>query len=48
MCPVSILGALAVGGSPWFGFTLNDVTTFGLVIALGILVDDSVIVGESV
>lgn len=46
--PVSVLGALAVAGTPWFGFTLNDVTTFGLIIALGILVDDAVIVGESV
>ncbi|MEM6577921.1 MAG: efflux RND transporter permease subunit [Pseudomonadota bacterium] len=46
--PVSVLGAFAVAGTPWFGFTLNDVTTFGLIIALGILVDDAVIVGESV
>ncbi|MEM6480901.1 MAG: efflux RND transporter permease subunit [Pseudomonadota bacterium] len=46
--PVSVLGALAVAGSPWLGFTLNDVTTFGIILALGILVDDAVIVGESV
>lgn len=46
--PVSVLGALAIGGGPWLDFTLNDVTTFGIILALGILVDDAVIVGESV
>lgn len=46
--PVSILGALAVGGSKWVDYSLNDVTTFGLIIALGILVDDAIVVGESV
>ncbi|MEM7222539.1 MAG: efflux RND transporter permease subunit [Pseudomonadota bacterium] len=46
--PVSIMGALAVAGSKWVDYSLNDVTTFGLIIALGILVDDAVVVGESV
>ncbi len=46
--PISIAGALAVMGSNWVGYSLNDITTFGLIIALGILVDDAVIVGESV
>jgi multidrug efflux pump subunit AcrB len=46
--PISIMGALAVAGSKWVGYSLNDVTTFGLIIALGILVDDAVVVGESV
>ncbi|WP_037312350.1 efflux RND transporter permease subunit [Ruegeria halocynthiae] len=46
--PVSILGAIAVSGSKWVDYSLNDVTTFGLVLALGILVDDAVVVGESV
>ncbi|MFC3150600.1 efflux RND transporter permease subunit [Litoribrevibacter euphylliae] len=46
--PISIAGALAVMGSDWVGFSLNDITTFGLIIALGILVDDAVVVGESV
>jgi multidrug efflux pump subunit AcrB len=46
--PISIMGALAVGGSQWVGYSLNDVTTFGLIVALGILVDDAVVVGESV
>ncbi len=46
--PISIAGALAVMGSNWVGYSLNDITTFGLIIALGILVDDAVVVGESV
>ncbi len=46
--PISVLGAIAVSGSRWIDYSLNDVTTFGLIIALGILVDDAVVVGESV
>ena len=46
--PISVMGALAVAGSSWVDYSLNDVTTFGLIIALGILVDDAVVVGESV
>ncbi|MCZ4280691.1 efflux RND transporter permease subunit [Kiloniella laminariae] len=46
--PVSLMGALAVAGSKWVDYSLNDVTTFGLIIVLGILVDDAVVVGESV
>ncbi|MEP3248469.1 MAG: efflux RND transporter permease subunit [Sneathiella sp.] len=46
--PISVMGAMAVAGSKWVDYSLNDVTTFGLVIALGILVDDAVVVGESV
>ncbi|MCG8671235.1 MAG: efflux RND transporter permease subunit, partial [Pseudomonadales bacterium] len=46
--PVSVMGAIAVSGSKWVDYSLNDVTTFGLIIALGILVDDAVVVGESV
>ena len=46
--PISIAGALALMGSDWVGYSLNDITTFGLIIALGILVDDAVVVGESV
>lgn len=46
--PISVFGALAVMGSKWVDYSLNDITTFGLIIALGILVDDAVVVGESV
>jgi len=46
--PISVMGAIAVSGTRWIDYSLNDVTTFGLIIALGILVDDAVVVGESV
>ncbi len=46
--PISVMGALAVAGTKWVDYSLNDITTFGLIIALGILVDDAVVVGESV
>ena len=46
--PISVMGALAASGTKWIDYSLNDVTTFGLIIALGILVDDAVVVGESV
>ncbi|BCB07581.1 acriflavin resistance protein [Vreelandella venusta] len=46
--PVSVLGAIAVSGTGWMDYSLNDITTFGFILALGILVDDAVVVGESV
>ncbi|MGH1378565.1 MAG: efflux RND transporter permease subunit [Alphaproteobacteria bacterium] len=46
--PISVAGAMAVMGTKWIDFSLNDITTFGFIIALGILVDDAVVVGESV
>ena len=46
--PISVAGALAVMGMDWINYSLNDVTTFGIIIALGLLVDDAVVVGESV
>jgi multidrug efflux pump subunit AcrB len=46
--PISVMGAIAIVGTEWVGYSLNDITTFGFIIALGILVDDAVVVGESV
>jgi multidrug efflux pump subunit AcrB len=46
--PISLAGTLAVMGLDWVAYSLNDVTTFGFIIVLGILVDDAVVVGESV
>lgn len=46
--PISIAGALSLMGLDRFDYSLNDITTFGFIIALGILVDDAVVVGESV
>ncbi|WDP88849.1 MAG: efflux RND transporter permease subunit [Desulfobacter sp.] len=46
--PFSIAGALALMGRSFLDYSLNDITTFGMIIVLGILVDDAVVVGESV
>lgn len=46
--PISIAGAVAIMGSPWMDYSLNEITTFGFIIALGIVVDDAVVIGESV
>lgn len=44
--PVSIVGALAV--MQLFGFTLNTLSLFGLVLSIGIVVDDAIVVVENV
>lgn len=44
--PVSIIGAFA--GMILFGFSVNTLTLFGLVLAIGIVVDDAIIVIENV
>ncbi len=46
--PISIAGALLIMGDHAAGYSLNDITTFGMIIVLGILVDDAIVVGESV
>ncbi|MDJ0842326.1 MAG: efflux RND transporter permease subunit [Acidobacteriota bacterium] len=46
--PISLSGALVVMGDVGLGHSLNDITTFGLIVVLGILVDDAIVVGESV
>jgi multidrug efflux pump subunit AcrB len=46
--PISIAGTLAIMGDRFLGYSLNDITTFGMIIVLGILVDDAIVVGESV
>ena len=44
--PISIAGAL---GIMWaFGATINMVSLFGLIMVLGIIVDDAIVVGESI
>lgn len=44
--PISIAGAL---GIMWlYGATLNMVSLFGLIMVLGIIVDDAIVVGESI
>ena len=44
--PVSLIGTLAVLYA--FGFSLNMLTLFGLVLAVGIVVDDAIVVVENV
>jgi hydrophobe/amphiphile efflux-1 (HAE1) family protein len=44
--PVSIIGVLAA--LELFGFSLNTLTLFGLVLAVGIVVDDAIVVVENV
>ncbi|MEO0994077.1 MAG: efflux RND transporter permease subunit, partial [Pseudomonadota bacterium] len=44
--PVSLVGTFAVMAA--FGFSLNSLTLFGLVLAIGIVVDDAIVVVENV
>jgi HAE1 family hydrophobic/amphiphilic exporter-1 len=44
--PVSLVGTFFVMGV--FGFSLNNLTLFGLVLAIGIVVDDAIVVVENV
>ena len=44
--PVSIIGAFA--GMHLFGFSVNTLTLFGLVLAIGMVVDDAIVVIENV
>ena len=44
--PVAIIGTLAV--MAFMGFSLNNLTLFGLVLAIGIVVDDAIVVVEAV
>jgi multidrug efflux pump len=44
--PVSLIGTFAVMAA--LGFTLNSLTLFGLVLAIGIVVDDAIVVLENI
>jgi len=44
--PVSLIGTFAVLAA--FGFSLNNLSLFGLVLAIGIVVDDAIVVVEAV
>ncbi|TGC93450.1 hydrophobe/amphiphile efflux-1 family RND transporter, partial [Salmonella enterica subsp. enterica serovar Wilhelmsburg] len=44
--PVVLLGTFAVLAA--FGFSINTLTMFGMVLAIGLLVDDAIVVVENV
>jgi multidrug efflux pump len=44
--PVSLIGTFAVMSA--FGFSINNLSLFGLVLAIGIVVDDAIVVVENV
>ncbi len=46
--PFIFFGTLYFMGDSFLGLSLNEFTTFGFILALGIVVDDAVVVGESV
>lgn len=46
--PFIFFGALYLMGDAVAGLSLNEFTTFGFIMALGIVVDDAVVIGESV
>lgn len=46
--PFVYLGTLFFMGDSFAGLSLNSFTTFGFLMALGIIVDDAVVVGESI
>ena len=43
--PVTIIGAFAF--MPFLGFSVNLLTLFGLVLAIGIVVDDAIVIVEN-
>ncbi len=44
--PISFLGAFLV--LPWLGVSINMISMFAFIVALGIVVDDAIVVGENV
>ena len=46
--PFVFLGTFFFMGEGFLGLTINELTTFGFIMALGIVVDDAIVVGESI
>ena len=46
--PFIFFGTLYFMGDAFAGLTINEFTTFGFILALGIVVDDAVVIGESI
>ncbi len=46
--PFSFLGAIWLMTLPMFNISLNIITLFGFILVIGIIVDDAIVVGESI
>lgn len=46
--PISFAGAFLVMGPSFLNYSLNELTTFGFIVVLGIVVDDAIVIGESI
>ncbi len=46
--PVSFLGAVWIMPLPFIGASINMVTLYGFILVLGIVVDDAIVIGESI
>ena len=46
--PIAFLGALMLLPLPWINVTINVTSLFGFIMVLGIVVDDAIVIGESV
>ena len=46
--PFIFFGTIYLMGDAFAGLSLNEFTTFGFIMALGIVVDDAVVIGESI
>ena len=44
--PVSLIGTFAI--FPMLGFSINTLSLFGLILAIGLVVDDAIVVVEAV
>ena len=44
--PISLCGMFVV--AIWYGLTINVISLFGMIIVIGILVDDGIVVGENI
>jgi multidrug efflux pump subunit AcrB len=46
--PFCFIGSFIFMGDSFFGLSLNVLTSFGFIMALGIIVDDAIVIGESI
>ncbi|MCB1132155.1 MAG: efflux RND transporter permease subunit, partial [Verrucomicrobiae bacterium] len=46
--PFSIAGAIMMFPHPWLDLSINQITAFAFIIVLGMIVDDAIVIGESV